>query len=256
MKNLVAIIFFICFPMFLLGQTISDCHVFYYKPINNGMLSSYLFRGETVVHGWFNVEGKDWDANQYNNYLTEWVKNHENLKYGDYGGAYSVLTFFENYGDRVIYKFERTFLHTGNQIHTFYYAFSKDKKVLYAEAVSLEEARNTQLSFEKATLEKLVEIQNQYNIAWRQGKYRIDPFATGYNVPNGGNGGNGSNNNGTISSSSSSQHWCGVCKGTGSMTKAWYMNSNYETYCNICKQKFYHGHSHVTCTSCNGKGYW
>lgn len=58
------------------------------------------------------------------------------------------------------------------------------------------------------------------------------------------------------SSSSSSQHWCGVCKGTGSMTKSWYVNSNYETYCNTCKQKFYHGHSHVTCTSCNGKGYW
>lgn len=88
------------------------------------------------------------------------------------------------------------------------------------------------------------------------------------NISNNGNyssNGNGTNNNSNSSSSSSnnnnsssssSQHWCGVCKGTGSMTKSWYLGSDYETYCNICKKKFYHGHSHVTCTSCNGKGYW
>lgn len=82
------------------------------------------------------------------------------------------------------------------------------------------------------------------------------------NIDNNGSSYNGSSNydnssnSSSSSSSSSSQHWCNVCKGTGSMIKSWYVSSNYETYCRICKQKFYHGHTHVTCTSCNGKGYW
>lgn len=75
------------------------------------------------------------------------------------------------------------------------------------------------------------------------------------NNSNYGGSGNSTNNN-TQTQNSSQKHFCNVCNGTGSMTKSWYVSSNYEYYCNICKQKFYHGHSHVTCTTCNGKGYW
>ena len=67
---------------------------------------------------------------------------------------------------------------------------------------------------------------------------------------------NSSQNDNNNTNSSEGTHMCNVCKGTGSMTRSWYVNTHYETYCNICKEKFYHGHSHERCTTCNGKGRW
>jgi RecJ-like exonuclease len=59
----------------------------------------------------------------------------------------------------------------------------------------------------------------------------------------------------TSSSSSKTRRQCYVCKGTGRTEHNSYAGGNYSKYCTTCGKTVYTAHSHITCTSCRGKGY-
>ena len=70
-------------------------------------------------------------------------------------------------------------------------------------------------------------------------------------------------NNNTINSNTNSRKICTTCHGTGRMTKdtnpaQFGYDNSYKVKCNECGQYFPKswGHTHVTCTSCHGKGYY
>lgn len=64
----------------------------------------------------------------------------------------------------------------------------------------------------------------------------------------------------SISSSSSGSsgevHQCRVCGGTGQEVRDQYGGGHISKYCSICDKTVYTIHTHSTCTSCKGKGYW
>lgn len=245
-----------------------DCHVY----DQSAQLRIFRFRGEKAIYNSWTYEGNYWDATKFRNIFINWVKKNGamngssiNVVDNNFSGTY-ILTYVENYGDRVIYKSECQYPNLyGNQTSTYYYAFSKNMKRLYYHGGnSLAAARTKQDYLEEVSnLEQLAERARQHEIRRGNGQIYTNGGTQGggnCNVPSGGSYNNGINSS---SQSTTQRRKCGYCNNGREMiersinvyTNGIKVNQKSCSECGRTYDANQWAHFHKQCSHCRGKGY-